>query len=137
MQLTPTMRAFWCVWDGVQQQVSLFGNEDVPLDVARVLDASSSMHAVQLAVESGARALLTKLREGDRALVVDVKQRVDVRAGLKARLSHVVASINRLSTDGSTALHDGLYVSLKSSRANVGSVPKSDVRHSSCFRKGS
>jgi hypothetical protein len=59
MQLTPTMRAFWCVWDGVQQQVSFFGNEDVPLDVARVLDTSSSMHAVQLAVKSGARALLT------------------------------------------------------------------------------
>jgi hypothetical protein len=54
--------------------------------------------------------LLTKLREGDRKLVVDVKQRVHVRAGLKADLSHVVASINRLSTD---------------------------VRHSSCFRTGS
>jgi VWFA-related protein len=32
---------------------------------------------------------------------------------LKADLSHVVASINRLSTDGSTALHDGLYMSLQ------------------------
>jgi Mg-chelatase subunit ChlD len=113
MQLTSTMRAFWCVWDGVQQQVSFFGNEDVPLDVPRALDTSSSMHAVHLAVKSGARALLTKLREGDRALVVDVKQRVHVRAGLKAGLSHVVASINRLSTDGSTALCDGLYMSLQ------------------------
>jgi hypothetical protein len=48
----------------------------VPLDVALLLDTSSRMHAVQPAVKSGARALLTKRREGDRALVVDVKQRV-------------------------------------------------------------
>ena len=44
--------------DGVQQQVSLFGSEKVPLDVALVLDTSSSMHAVQPAVKRGARALL-------------------------------------------------------------------------------
>ena len=86
--------------DGVQQQVSFLGNEDVPLDVALLPDTSSRMNAVQPAVKRGARALLTRLRDGDRALVVDVKQRVHVRAGLEADLSHVVASINRLSTDG-------------------------------------
>ena len=99
--------------DGVQQHVSLFGSETVPLDVALVLDTSSSMHAVQPAVKRGARALLTKLRHGDRALVVDVKQRIQIRAGLDAGLSHVVASINDLSSSGSTALHDGLYMSLQ------------------------
>jgi Ca-activated chloride channel homolog len=99
--------------DGVPQQVSLFGGEKVPLDVALVLDTSSSMHAVQPAVKRGARALLSKLRQGDRALVVDVKQRIQIRAGLDADLSHVVASINDLSSSGSTALFDGLYMSLR------------------------
>jgi Ca-activated chloride channel homolog len=99
--------------DGVQQQVSLFGSETVPLDVALVLDTSSSMQAVQPVIKKGARALLGKLRDGDRALVVDVKQRIQIRAGLDADLSHVVASIDGLSPNGSTALYDGLYMSLQ------------------------
>jgi len=99
--------------DGVQQQVSLFGSEKVPLDVALVIDTSSSMHAVHPVVKRGACALLGKLRDGDRGLVVDVKQRIQIRGGLDADLSHVVRSINSLSTDGSTALYDGLYMSLQ------------------------
>ena len=99
--------------DGVQQHVSLFGSEKVPLDVALVLDTSSSMHAVQPVIKKGARALLGKLRDGDRALVVDVKQRIQIRAGLDADLSQVVASIDGLSPNGSTALYDGLYMSLQ------------------------
>ena len=85
----------------------------MPLDVALVLDTSSSMHAVQPVMKKGARALLGKLRDGDRALVVDVKQRIQIRAGLDADLSHVVASIDGLSPNGSTALYDGLYMSLQ------------------------
>ena len=85
----------------------------MPLDVALVLDTSSSMHAVQPVVKRGARALLGKLRDGDRALVVDVKQRIQIRAGLDADLSQVVASIDGLSPNGSTALYDGLYMSLQ------------------------
>ena len=99
--------------DGVQQQVSLFGSEKVPVDVALVLDTSSSMHVVQPAVKKGAVALLAKLRDGDRALVVDVKQRIQVRSGLDADLSRAVASIDALSAEGSTALYDGLYMSLQ------------------------
>ena len=99
--------------DGVQQQVSLFGSEKVPLDVALVLDTSSSMHAVHPAVKKGARALLARLRDGDRALVVDVKERIQMRSALDGDLSRVVAAINDLSTNGSTALYDGLYVSLQ------------------------
>jgi VWFA-related protein len=99
--------------DGVQQQVSLFGSEKVPLDVALVLDTSSSMHAVQPAVKTGALALLAKLRDGDRALVVDVKQRIQIRSGLDADRSRAVASIDALSAKGSTALYDGLYMSLQ------------------------
>jgi VWFA-related protein len=98
--------------DGVEQSVSLFGSDKVPLDVALVLDTSSSMHVVQPAVKKGALALLAKLRDGDRALVVDVKQRIHIRSGLDADLSLAVASINGLSTQGDTALYDGLYMSL-------------------------
>ena len=99
--------------DGVKQHVSLFGSEQVPVDVALVLDTSSSMHAVQPVVTKGARALLGKLRDGDRALVVDVKQRIHIRAGLDADLSQVVASLDGLSPSGRTALYDGLYMSLQ------------------------
>ena len=99
--------------DGVQQQVSLFGSDNVPVDVALVIDTSSSMQAVQPAVKKGALALLAKLRDGDRALVVDVKHRIRIRSGLQADLSRAAAAIDALEPKGSTALYDGLYMALK------------------------
>jgi Mg-chelatase subunit ChlD len=106
----------------------------VPLDVALVLDPSSSMYAVQPAVKRGARALLAKLRHSDRALVVDVKQRIQIRAGLDADLSHVVASINDLSSSGSTALYDGLYMSLQEFARERRQRLEVRRRRSSCSR---
>ena len=83
--------------DGVQQQVSFLGNEDVPLDVALLPDTSSRMNAVQPAVKSGARALLTKVREGDRALVVDVNS--GSRSCRLGDRSVACGRVNQLSVD--------------------------------------
>jgi VWFA-related protein len=99
--------------DGVQQHVSLFGGDKVPVDVALVLDMSGSMQMVQPAVKKGAIALLAKLRDGDRTIVVDVKRRIQMRSGLDADRSSAVASVNGLSANGGTALYDGLYISLQ------------------------
>jgi Ca-activated chloride channel homolog len=99
--------------DGVQQPVSLFGSSHVPLDVALVLDTSASMASVLPVVKQGARDLLARLRPGDRATLIDLKRRIEVRQALTADLPGVAAAVGAAAASGTTALYDGVYLSLR------------------------
>jgi Ca-activated chloride channel family protein len=99
--------------DGVQQPVSLFGSDRVPLDVAIVLDTSGSMASLLPLVKHGARDLLARLREGDRATMIEVKRGVEVRRELTRDLASVGSAIDAVGASGTTALYDGLYLSLR------------------------
>jgi Ca-activated chloride channel family protein len=85
----------------------------MPLDVALVLDTSTSMLSVLPVVKQGARNLLARLRDGDRATLIDVKRRIEVRQGLTADLPSVAAAIDAVGASGTTALYDGVYISLR------------------------
>lgn len=98
--------------EGIQQPVSLFSSGQLPLDIAFVLDTSASMSAILPVVSRGARALLTRLREGDRAAVIDVKGRIEIREELTAHLAGINKSLATLKSTGQTALYDGLYIAL-------------------------
>jgi VWFA-related protein len=99
--------------DGVPQEVALFGSAQVPLDVVLVFDTSSSMVAALPVVKSGALGLLSGLRAGDRAALVEVMGTINVPGALTADLPSIEAAIGRLSASGNTALHDGVYLSLR------------------------
>ena len=99
--------------DGVQQAVSLFGNEQVPVDVALVLDTSSSMSLDLRLVKEASRGLVNRLRAGDRAAFVDVKQSIRLPQPFSEDRDQVFAAVDALRARGSTALYDGLYTSLR------------------------
>jgi Ca-activated chloride channel family protein len=99
--------------DGVQQTLTLFGSEQVPVDVAFVLDTSSSMGTDLPLVKQAARGLVSKLRAGDRAAVVDVKQTVGMPQPFTEDHDMVAAAVDALSARGSTAVYDGLYTALR------------------------
>jgi hypothetical protein len=69
----PTGGDFTVFEDGVQQPLSFFAGEDVPLDVALVIDASSSMRADLPLVQKAASGLIRTLRSFDRGAVVEVR----------------------------------------------------------------
>jgi VWFA-related protein len=99
--------------EGVQQPISLFGATEVPMDVALVTDASSSMMQELPAVQDGAEALVARLRRGDRASVVAVRAQGELAAPLDADLAAVRRAIRGLYASGTTALYDGVYLSLR------------------------
>jgi Ca-activated chloride channel homolog len=104
---------FTVLEEGVEQQITVFGREEVPVDVALVLDTSASMDSVLPLVKSGARGLLSELRSGDRVSVVDVKTTVRTVAPLPAEGPEAAAAIDRLAAVGATALYDGIYMALR------------------------
>jgi Mg-chelatase subunit ChlD len=106
--------------DGVEQQLSLFGAADVPLDVVLVADASSSMLQELPAVQDGAQALLDRLGPGDRAALILVRSQVQTASPLSSDLGSVRSAISNIRADGSTALYDGIYISCLGLRRDAG-----------------
>jgi Ca-activated chloride channel family protein len=110
--------------DDVQQSLSFFACDDVPVDVALVVDTSGSMRADLPLVQAAATGLVRKLRPIDRGSVVELKDSAGIPQSFTSDHGQVEAAIRGLSTSGSTALYDGLYVVLKQfereRRTNVG-----------------
>lgn len=64
-------------------------------------------------VHRAARDFMKILRPGDRGAVVAFTERVEVLQDLTSDHSAIRAAIDSVSADGSTALHNAIYVSLK------------------------
>jgi len=106
-------RDFAVFEDGVLQPLSFVASESVPVDVAFVLDTSSSMSADLPLVQQAAKGLVSALRDGDRGAVVSVNSKVDMPQRFTTDHAEVAAAIDALRTAGSTALYDGVYIILK------------------------
>jgi Ca-activated chloride channel family protein len=99
--------------DGVRQDVSYFAAGELPLDLAILLDTSSSMHDKLDTAQRAAIGLVSALRGDDRLLVVDIKEASTVAAPLSRDLESGKDAILRTSPRGGTAIYNGLYLTLK------------------------
>jgi Ca-activated chloride channel family protein len=99
--------------DGVEQPLSFFASEDVPVDVTFVIDASSSMNADLPLVQKAACGLVRTLGASDRGLVAELRDTIRIPQPLTSDHSQIEATIHAVTVFGSTALYDGLYVMLK------------------------
>ena len=99
--------------DGVEQPIVLFGSEEVPLDVAFVLDTSGSMRSDLPLVKKAALALVSLLRAGDRAAIFEVKTTIGVAARLTADRNAIAVAVERLYASGSSSIYDGVNAALR------------------------
>jgi len=99
--------------DGVQQDVTFFAADEMPLDLAMLLDTSASMQTKLATAQQAAIRFASALRPVDRLLVVDVKETSTILAPLSPDLKAAKDAILSTSAQGSTALYNGLYTALK------------------------
>ena len=99
--------------DGVQQDVAFFASDEVPLDVALLVDTSSSMNTELPLVKSAATGLVARLRTTDRAIVADVKGSTSIAQELTSDRNSIARAIRGLSAGGETAVYDAVYVILR------------------------
>jgi len=99
--------------DGVQQEVTFFAATAVPLDMAILLDTSASMNDKMQEVQQAATGFAATLREGDRAMVVDIKDATRILQPLSADIDGAKAAIASTKAKGGTALYNGVYTTLK------------------------
>jgi Ca-activated chloride channel family protein len=99
--------------DGVQQDLSFFAASDVPLDLAILLDTSASMTDKMETVQQAAIGFASTLREGDRLIVVDIKDATRVLSPLSRDIEGAKRAILTTFPKGGTALYNGLYLTLR------------------------
>ena len=99
--------------DGVQQDVSFFASAELPLDLAILLDTSASMHDKIATAQKAAVGFVSALRPVDRLLVMDIKDSSRILTPLSHDLEAAKGAILATSATGSTALYNGLYLTLR------------------------
>ena len=104
---------FTVLEDGVAQSLSFFAAANVAVDLALVVDVSSSMQMNLPLVQRAARGLVQSLQPAGRASVAAVTNRVEILQPLTGERPLLDAAIGSLRAWGDTGLYDGLYVLLK------------------------
>jgi Ca-activated chloride channel family protein len=108
-----TQNNFTVFEDGVQQDVAYFAATNVPLDLAIVLDVSSSMSDKLATVQEAAVGFASHLRSGDRITVVAVKDSARMLHDLDGDITGACEAIRRTTASGGTALYNGVYTTIK------------------------
>lgn len=99
--------------DGIQQDLSFFAATNVPLDLAILLDASSSMSDKLATVQEAAVGFASHLRPGDRVTVVGIKDSARTLHDLDGDIAGACEAIRRTTASGGTALYNGVYTTIK------------------------
>lgn len=105
--------AFSVFEDGVKQELALFNKDRLPLSVVLLMDTSASMEDKVVVARAAAKRFVATLVPEDRARVVAFNNRIDVLQDFTNDKAALNDGIDRLKPQGSTALHNAFYISIK------------------------
>ena len=108
-----TRQNFIVYEDGVLQDLTFFAASNVPLDLAVVLDSSSSMTDKMATVQQAAIGFASHLRQGDRITVVGIKDTVRTLHPLNEDVNGACDAISHATASGGTALYNALYTTIR------------------------
>lgn len=100
--------AFRVYEDNVQQPISHFASENIPLELAVGVDVSGSMTDSIDAVKENVKRFLSALRPADRVTLVAFNENFFVLSRPSADLPARLKAVDRLAPWGMTALHETL-----------------------------
>jgi VWFA-related protein len=99
--------------DGARQDVTFFTRRVQPIALSLLLDSSASMDDKLPVLQAAAINFVQRLKPTDLAQVVDFDSRVEIRQGFSSSHANLTAAINKLTSGGSTSLHNAIYIALK------------------------
>jgi Ca-activated chloride channel family protein len=121
-----TAAQFTVFEDGKPQDLSYFSAVDSPVDVAFLLDTSSSMMRDLPLAQEAACGLTRRLKPGDRAAVAGVSAHMVEAQPMTDDLSLVEKAIRTIRASGATAIYEAVYVLLRAfeRQSRNASVPR-------------
>ena len=97
--------------DGVQQEISLFSHEDVPISIGLVIDNSGSMHNKREQVNSAALNFVSESNPDDETFIVNFDDEAYLEHDFTNDINDLISTLSSLDTRGETALYDAVYLS--------------------------
>jgi Ca-activated chloride channel family protein len=123
-----TQKNFSVFEDGIQQDVSFFAAANVPLDMAILLDMSSSMSDKMATVQEAAIGFASHLRQGDRVTVIGIRDTARTLHELDGDVKGACDAIRKTTAGGGTALYNALYTTIRQLQKVHAAAAEGDVR---------
>ena len=99
--------------DGVLQEIGYFNPEVTPVTILMLLDASTSIRPSVDGVKEAASNFVSKLWEGDQAIIADFNERIRFSTHFSDDVDRLVSTIQSLYPSGWTALYDSIMLSIE------------------------
>jgi Ca-activated chloride channel family protein len=99
--------------DGAKQTISFFSRKQQPIALAILLDTSNSMEEKLTTAQEAAIGFAKRLQTEDVAEVIDFSSQVRILQNFTADAQALERAIRSTNADGSTALYNAVYISLK------------------------
>jgi Ca-activated chloride channel homolog len=108
-----TSSQFTILEDGARQTLSYFSTVESPVDVAFLLDTSSSMNRELPLAREAACGLARRLRPGDRGAVAGVAENMFEAQPLTTDVASVEGAIRSIHASGATAIYEAVYILIR------------------------
>jgi VWFA-related protein len=99
--------------DGVHQELSVFSQEDLPLRMILLLDASASMEEKIGSAQRAAIRFVGEMKDDDLAEVVEFGSKAHIIQAFTGDTEKLRDAILRTQAGGTTSLYNALYIALK------------------------
>jgi Ca-activated chloride channel family protein len=111
--------------DGVEQKVSTFSQEDVPVSMGILLDLSGSMRGKIEQVNRAALAFIKASNPQDQVFLIGFNDQVELLQDFTSDIDEITDALDNTVVTGGTALYDAIYLGVQKSHS--GSKPKKAV----------
>jgi len=99
--------------DGVEQNVQIFSRDELPLNVALVLDLSDSIEPFLGPLRAAANTALASLKPEDEVALFTFSTEAELRVPFTHDKSEIAMRISAFKVGGATNINDGIFVPAK------------------------
>lgn len=105
--------------DGVQQEIASFGSEEVPFNVALMLDVSPSVQGNVNDIQEAALAFVRQLRPQDRVMIVAFDRQTNFLTDFTNDRRELEGAIRSVSVGSGTSVYDAVYDTVSRRMRNI------------------
>lgn len=105
--------------DGVQQEIASFGSEEVPFNVALMLDVSPSVQGNVNDIQEAALAFVRQLRSQDRVMIVSFDRSTNFLTDFTSDRRQLEWAIRSVSVGSGTSVYDAVYDTVSRRMRNI------------------
>jgi Ca-activated chloride channel homolog len=109
--------------NGRPQTLSFFDRATVPMALSILVDSSASMEMELATAQAAAASLVTALRPGDVASIIDFDSRVSETQEFTNDKEALPAGLANLQAGGSTSLYNAVYVAIQELKRYTAKTP--------------